>query len=67
MIVFNSINDIQVDKEWQKKEGIKKLEIILTEEGEVGSLSIERYPFACNWNNNEEDYIVIKKNVETLL
>ncbi|MDA1915014.1 hypothetical protein PDK20_27045 [Bacillus cereus] len=51
MITFNSINDIQVDKEQQKEEGIKKLEIMLTKEGEISSVSIERYPFACGWEN----------------
>ncbi len=55
MITFNSINDIQVDKEQQKEEGIKKLEIMLTKEGEISSVSIERYPFACGWENVEED------------
>ncbi|WP_179861610.1 hypothetical protein [Bacillus toyonensis] len=55
MITFNSINDIQVDKERQKEEGIKKLEIMLTKEGEIRSVSIERYSFACSWKNVEED------------
>ncbi|PFW87253.1 hypothetical protein COL32_27645 [Bacillus pseudomycoides] len=54
MIKFNGIQDIQVDKERQKQEGIRKLEIMLTEEGEVGTVSIERYPFACNWGDEEE-------------
>ncbi|PDY48458.1 hypothetical protein [Bacillus pseudomycoides] len=54
MIKFNGIQDIQVDKERQKQEGIRKLEIMLTEEGEVGMVSIERYPFACNWSDEKE-------------
>ncbi|HFR4146110.1 TPA: hypothetical protein ACHVKB_005433 [Bacillus cereus] len=55
MITFNSINDIQVDKEQQKEEGIRKLEIMLTKEGDIRSVSIERYPFTCSWKNVEED------------
>ncbi|EOP46638.1 hypothetical protein [Bacillus cereus] len=55
MIKFSCTGDIQVDKEWQRKEGIKKLEITLTEEGEVGTVSVERYPFACNWSDKEDE------------
>ncbi|WP_215573748.1 hypothetical protein [Bacillus mycoides] len=54
MIKFNCIDDIQIDKEWQRREGIRKLELTLTEEGDVGTVSIERYPFACNWSNEDE-------------
>ncbi|CUB09330.1 hypothetical protein G5716_24620 [Bacillus pacificus] len=55
MIKFNSIDDIQIDKEWQRREGIRKLELTLTEEGDVRTVSIERYPFACNWSNEDEE------------
>lgn len=55
MIKFSCTGDIQVDKEWQRREGIKKLEITLTEEGEVGVVSVERYPFACNWSDEEDE------------
>ncbi|MFY8295521.1 hypothetical protein [Bacillus paranthracis] len=54
MIKFNGIDNIQVDKERQKIKGIRKLELTLTEEGDVGTVSIERYPFACNWSNEDE-------------
>jgi len=28
---------------------------MLTKEGEIRSVSVERYPFACGWENVEED------------
>ncbi|MEB8803858.1 hypothetical protein [Bacillus cereus] len=54
MIKFSCTGDIQVDKEWQRREGIRKLELTLTEEGDVGTVSIERYLFACNWSKEDE-------------
>ncbi|MGR6012345.1 hypothetical protein ACT7CV_15540 [Bacillus paranthracis] len=39
MIKFNGIDNTQVDKERQKIEGIRKLELTLTEEGDVGTVS----------------------------
>ncbi|WP_368895761.1 hypothetical protein [Priestia megaterium] len=38
------------EKEKQKKQGIKKLELELTEDGVVKQAYIEQYAFACNWN-----------------
>ncbi|MFB6586720.1 hypothetical protein ACFCVQ_13935 [Bacillus thuringiensis] len=54
MIKSGCIGDIQIDREWQIREGIKKLEITLKEEGEVSTFSIERYPFTCKWRNEDE-------------
>ncbi|WP_324648350.1 hypothetical protein [Bacillus paranthracis] len=51
---YQVLDNTQVDKERQKIEGIRKLELTLTEEGDVGTVSIERYPFACNWSNEDE-------------
>ncbi|WP_308218775.1 hypothetical protein [Bacillus cereus group sp. BfR-BA-01347] len=47
MIKFDG-KDVQVDKEIQKQEGIKRIEIVLTEKGDVRTLSLERYAFACS-------------------
>ncbi|TCW59069.1 hypothetical protein EC917_101323 [Bacillus thuringiensis] len=53
MIKFNG-QDVQVNKEKQKEEGIKRIEISLTEEGAVRTLSIERYAFALSGNKNRK-------------
>lgn len=59
MIKFDG-KDVQVDKERQKQEGVKRIEIVLTEKGDVRTLSLERYAFACSGDKNpkgEEDLI----------
>ncbi|MGG1608094.1 hypothetical protein [Bacillus wiedmannii] len=54
MITFDG-KHVKVDKELQKKKGIKKLEVELTEEGLLNSVCIERYPFACSWSDEENE------------
>jgi uncharacterized membrane protein len=57
MITFDG-KHVKVDKGLQKKKGIKKLEVELTEEGSLNSVYIERYPFACSWNDEEDGMLV---------
>jgi hypothetical protein len=58
-VININCSSITVDKEKQKQEGIKKLEIELTESGEIKRAYIERYSFACDWDiedtSNEKD------------
>ncbi|OVE34831.1 hypothetical protein CCZ20_24585 [Priestia aryabhattai] len=52
MINIEGMN-VTVDKEKQKKQGIQRLEIDLTEDGEIKQVYIQRYAFACNWSMEE--------------
>lgn len=48
MISFDG-KKVSIDKNKQKKEGVRSLKVELTEDGDIRVVEIKRFPKACSW------------------